>query len=108
VSGTVHVDGVPAAHAMVVFHYKDPATKKLTRAGDAFIEADGSFVLSTYAPNDGAPAGEYVVTVAANAGYGKSPNFRVEIPEAYTKPDTSPLTATVKSGPNAVALELKK
>jgi hypothetical protein len=65
-------------------------------------------VLSTYAPNDGAPAGEYVVTVAANAGYGKSPNFRVEIPEAYAKPETTPLTVTVRSGPNTVALELKK
>jgi hypothetical protein len=108
VSGTVHVDGVPAAFAMVVFHLKDPATKKLTRTGDAIVEADGSFVLATYAAGDGAPVGEYVVTVGPNSGFGAATNARVEIPEAYTKPATSPLTVTVKSGANTFTLDVKK
>jgi len=109
VRGSVHIDGTPAVGATVVFHYKDPATKKLTRAGDAITESDGTFVLSTYTAGDGAPAGDYIVVVQRGGGYpAEWANPNLEVPEQYTKPGTSPLTASVKTGKNEFALELKK
>lgn len=110
VKGYVYVEGVPAAGATIVFHFKDPVTKKVSRAGDAFVEPDGAFTMSTYAAGDGAPVGEYAVTLAANAGYGTASQVApgIEIPAVYTKPDTTPLAVTVKSGKNEFTLEVKK
>jgi hypothetical protein len=56
-------DQIPVG-ALVVFHPKDPKDEKLI-GGKPFgkVGEDGSFALTTYAPGDGAPAGEYGVTV---------------------------------------------
>jgi hypothetical protein len=94
----------------VVFVGKVGEEKKAPARADAFTEADGSFVLSTYGPFDGAQAGEYTVTVElrkplvdADGKPGKN-----LLPERYAKADTSPLTAQVKEGGNVVVLELKR
>src|SRR5438034_11414590 len=63
VRGRIYFDGSPAPGAHVVFQQVDGENGRTTRA-DALVDADGSFVLSTYKANDGAPAGEYKVTVA--------------------------------------------
>lgn len=109
VKGSVYFEGVPASDAVIVFHLEDSATKKLTRAGDAFVESDGSFVLSTYAAGDGAPVGDYIVVVQSEGGYGRKAKLpgEMELPAAYTKPSTSPLRATVKSGSNVFQFDLK-
>jgi hypothetical protein len=62
VSGKL-VDGdKPAYRAVVLFHPADGAGRgKLQPA--AKVAADGSFHVSTYLANDGAPPGEYAVTV---------------------------------------------
>lgn len=109
VRGRVLMDGVPVPNAYVVFHALDPDPKKApVRTGDAFAEADGSFVLSTYKAWDGVPAGNYVATVVLRDPYylpsGKvGPN---RLPERYEQAKTSDLRATIKSGPNEVTLEL--
>jgi len=106
VRGHVFIDGVPAANASVVFHLKEPGAKAPRRTCDGLIESDGSYALSTYGPADGAPAGEYVITIARGDGFAvKGPG--PEIPEVYRKVATSPLTATVKSGTNELTFELK-
>ncbi len=62
VAGTLTVGGQPAANAMVAFH-------PLDRAGSppalpvASTGPDGTYRLMTHAAGDGAPAGEYAVTV---------------------------------------------
>jgi serine/threonine-protein phosphatase CPPED1 len=109
VHGMVLCEGCPMAGAQVVFHLVNPETKKLVRAADAVTEGDGSFMLTTYQANDGAPAGDYKVTVF----YGKerfNPNELAPnhpFPEKYSKPETTPLTAVVKAGKNEITLELK-
>ena len=104
VKGTVYIDGVHAVNATVAFYLQESAAKKPVRAGDALIESDGSFVMTTYSAGDGAPAGKYVVTVANRI----KPSPGLEIPEKYSKPDTSPLRVEVKSGANEFPLELKR
>jgi hypothetical protein len=62
VSGKVLVGGKPVAGVMIVLHAADgsqPAPSK----PNAKTAADGTFHLSTYDPQDGAPAGEYAVTL---------------------------------------------
>jgi len=64
VTGRITVNGVPARGAIVRLHPKttQPGTKyPLMPSGTA--NAEGVFQLTTYEGPDGAPAGEYVVTV---------------------------------------------
>jgi hypothetical protein len=108
VKGFVYVNGCPAAGAVVIFHRKEP-TGKFSRSGDAWAEADGSFILTTYSSGDGAPVGEYAVTVSPDGGYElKEEKSQFAIPAKYAKPDTTPLTVTVKTGANEFVLEVKE
>jgi hypothetical protein len=61
VKGILKVNGEPAGGATIAFYANPPFDKTLIPT--AVTEADGSFRLSTYKPKDGAPAGEYEVTV---------------------------------------------
>lgn len=59
VRGMVLFDDRPLAEAQVVFHPVASAQRSLL----ANTNTRGEFSLTTYEPNDGAPAGEYRVTV---------------------------------------------
>jgi len=110
VRGTVLFEGAPVAGAKVLFHWIGKDGKQKNEAGDALTDADGTFVLSTYEANDGAPAGQYVVTVVQQeprfGGNGApGPNL---VPAKYASPETSDLSIQVKNGPNELVLELTK
>lgn len=92
-------DGKPLARASVVFHpvgAADPnAVKPRGTAGE-----DGTFVLTTTTTGDGAPAGEYRVTVEQwRAGSRPDDPPANRLPPKYANPDQSGLTATVGTGP---------
>jgi 3',5'-cyclic AMP phosphodiesterase CpdA len=110
VRGQVLADGCPVVGAQVAFFAYNPQTNKpAARVGDALAEPDGTFLLSTYGAFDGAPAGEYVVTVAPrdplHGDPGRSPP--TPLPAKYARPDTSPLRVRVVPGKNDFTLELK-
>lgn len=63
VSGKLLVNGRPAAKAEVFFHPVDKSGARESIRPFAQVQADGSFRLSTYDTFDGAPAGQYQVTV---------------------------------------------
>ena len=101
VAGTVRVNGQPAASALVTFHpLGGQSSKPSGRVGD-----DGTFALTTREGGDGAPAGEYRVTVAwvaPAAGRkgveGEDAPPRPLVPAEYTTPDRTPLRASVAAG----------
>ena len=66
VRGQVTLDGKPLAEAMVVLH---PLTGSVVGGQKpiGFTDQDGRFVLTTYQSGDGAPPGEYAVTVEYRA-----------------------------------------
>jgi hypothetical protein len=102
VKGKVLVQGKPAARAFVLFvPVKEPAEAPDPRPR-ADAADDGSFELSTYGEKDGAPAGEYIVTVTWPGGV--LPDGREEPADKllgrYENVTKSKLRATVKEGQN--------
>src|SRR5262249_18859054 len=74
------------------------------------VEPDGSFTLTTYVANDGAPVGDYAVAVTLRTPpwdeLGKpGPN---QLPARYGQPQTSGLRAKVIEGTKELTLERKK
>jgi hypothetical protein len=91
----------PVPNAFVTFHPTANADKK-AKTPFAIAKDDGSFELTTYRPGDGAPAGEYAVTVSwfkpatgtsADDGIGEE-----LLPARYQRPESSGLKATIKEG----------
>jgi len=68
VRGTVTIDGQPLTHAKVMFAPVEAADNP-NPGKPAFgrLQADGSYVLSTYAENDGAIVGEHWATIISTA-----------------------------------------
>jgi hypothetical protein len=116
VRGKVLQKGSPVPGATVFFHPKDGDIKSLRPSGQT--GDDGSFTLTTGVKN-GAPAGEYAVTVVwpGEPKEGPKKKMSTEAPEVerpdrlsgrYADPKTSGLAATVKTGKNELApFELK-
>jgi 3',5'-cyclic AMP phosphodiesterase CpdA len=108
VRGWLFVDGAAAGGATVSFYQPAGDGRKAPRfVGDAIVEGDGSFVMSTYGAFDGVPVGEYLVTVAFDGRYGQPKDRKDWVPAAYVKAETTPLRVNVKSGKNEVTLEVR-
>jgi len=98
VKGTVLVNKKAAAHATVVLHPVNPTTPDAPKPRGK-VNADGSFTLTTHTEGDGAPAGDYRVTVEqwlAGARADDPPANR--LPAKFANPTTSGLTATIAVG----------
>jgi hypothetical protein len=96
--GQVSLDGKPIPNATVFLHPIGPANPRVPRPR-AVVREDGTFALGTYRTDDGAPAGDYKVTVQwFAAAAGGSP--RNQLPPRYASADTSGLTLHVKEGEN--------
>jgi len=54
--------GKPLVGATVIFHPVTPDAEDATKPA-AHVDESGSFTLTTYVEGDGAPAGEYAVTI---------------------------------------------
>lgn len=103
VEGRVTFREAPVADAVVNFL---PANRPMAVGR---TDADGRFVLSTFAKADGAIGGQCQVVVVPFVElpnyYGPNPprpapaiDMRTDIPKAYRAPSTSPLTAEVQPG----------
>jgi hypothetical protein len=69
VHGKVLVKGKPPVEAIVRFHPADGNTSD-PHWIHGQVDGEGRFALSTYVTGDGAPAGEYVVTIEWNERSG--------------------------------------
>jgi hypothetical protein len=102
VSGQVTWNGQPLPNALLVLHPKGAADARAIPARGQ-TDQHGHFRLTTYETGDGAPVGEYTVTVAyhqlvaTGSGYEPGPNL---LPPKYASPETTDLTVRVAQGPN--------
>jgi hypothetical protein len=118
VTGAVTYKGKPVPGELVAFH--PVAVPTPSKPGEAAppgtprptgkTDSDGKFRLHTYVGEDGAPVGEYKVTIAY-AGSAETRNvmakdtskaLNVTLPPKYADPAKSDLSATVKDGANAI------
>jgi len=69
VHGKILFEGQPARGATLVLHALGNSAPNGIKPR-AFVDRDGAFEVFTYAAGDGAPAGEYAVTVVGRIGPG--------------------------------------
>ncbi len=102
VRGEVFFNGKPASGAAVHFHPRDEETGS---PAFAIVDEDGSFELSTRGTNDGAEAGDYIVTINWSIETkvdGDTINGPDLLGDRYSKLTTSTLRATVEPDENVV------
>lgn len=112
VRGQVLFEGKPTPHALVVLHpINGPKDAPRPRA---LVAEDGTFRVGTYAEGDGAPPGEYAVTVewlltSARKGVDSDAPPSNRLPVRYAAAKTSGLRIVVEPGDNeAPPLNLKR
>jgi hypothetical protein len=105
VTGTVLVDGKPAAGAAVVLHPADGTGNGTHPLGQ--VDAAGNFQLTTVRSGDGAAPGQYKVTLTQYVSgpvkrgvEGEDAPAKNLIPDKYARAETTPLTATIRPGGN--------
>jgi len=114
VSGKVSVNGQPASGVLVLLHPAEasPAAK----AGvlpSATTQEDGTFQLSSYDQNDGAPLGGYSVTIQWYQADAKSTKGKPAMPSGFARPSDrlqgkykdprkSPWQVTITEGNNVL------
>lgn len=106
VKGTVSVQGIKADNAQLMLHAVDPkSVEGLATRPMAIAGADGTFAVTTYVTGDGAPAGEYIVTVEwrnkAEGAFDAGPPDKLR--GRYANPMSSPLRVKVEKQPNELA-----
>lgn len=114
VSGQVMFEGKPASNATVVL-YRTEAPPPIesdseTTSNDPPLnprgtcDRNGKFQLFTYAIGDGAPAGDYLVTVSWQdpEGRGRDENYPELLPRRYQNPKTSGLKVQITEGMTAL------
>lgn len=104
VEGQVLWNGKPLNGAQVIFYPQGEAAPGL-HAPRARTGPDGRFQVGTYDTTDGAPEGEYVVTVVhfplVQRGSDVVPGPNI-LPKKYANPKTTDLRIHVAKGANAL------
>jgi hypothetical protein len=96
VSGNVSFNAEPPVGAQVVLHPVNGSIGDAAPTG--IVKSDGSFTITTYELDDGAPQGEYVATIEwfkmieDGGGGARGPNV---LPPEYASSRTSPVKVTV-------------
>jgi len=105
VKGSVTYKGKPLAEAVVVLHHVGRDVEG-NQKPMATTDASGNFTLTTFAQNDGAPPGDYAITVEQRAiqtggeePIRSGPNV---LPPKYAKPASSGFKYTVVDGENSI------
>lgn len=117
VTGKVLVDGQPAERATVIFHLRSGSEMRAEATGVApptptgEVKPDGTFALNSYTAGDGAPPGDYAVSIIWPQGtsqIGGDADTGDRLGGKYANPETSGLRATVGSSATEIpAFELK-
>lgn len=103
VSGKVLVGGKPVAGVMVVLHAADGSQPAPARP-NAKTAADGTFRLSTYEPQDGAPAGTFAVTLFWFKNTPDDDGSADRFKSRYADPKAPVRTVTITEGSNELPL----
>ena len=101
VKGKVSVLGQVPEGALVVL-YPTPGATNLEIRPSGKVKQDGSFELTTYEADDGAPVGDYTATIQWNKLVKRGPDTVAgpnAVPPKFGSPDTSPWKIKVGAAP---------
>jgi hypothetical protein len=106
--GRLTVGGNALAGATVALHKWNPETEKFVSVCDGLTDESGRFQLTTYARFDGAPVGEYAITVVKTGKgyYDGEEKAKTLIPEVFALPATTTLRVPIREGENVMKLDL--
>jgi hypothetical protein len=106
VSGIVHWRGKPASQVLIVFHPQIASGKEdgsPVARPYAKTDADGNFWITTREPRDGAPAGEYAITLIWPPSEAEeAPGLKDKLGGRYADPERSLFRFDVQAGENVV------
>lgn len=110
VRGQVKFNNKPVGDAMVTFHPQVEPAVPVPRP-TAICDAQGNFSLTTFRQNDGAPPGDYAITIELReermVGEEMVRDGKNVLPAKYASKETSGLNYRVVAGSNEVpTLEL--
>jgi hypothetical protein len=107
VQGKLTMNGEPLAGATLVFYRTDkPPEGSAKTPPRARTNEDGTFSVSTYSGNDGAPAGRYRVTASWKGGdegvvtQEQRDSMPEKLPRTYQNPKITKLRAEIQEGDN--------
>ncbi|TWT51805.1 hypothetical protein KOR42_32780 [Thalassoglobus neptunius] len=101
--GTLTINGENPVGALVELHPTGEATDVRNSLPWGLVEEDGTFTLSTYEMGDGAPPGQYSVTIKWSPDVN-SPTLADRLNGAYRDPRKSQWTVTIAEEDNEIPL----
>ncbi|MEX2174793.1 MAG: hypothetical protein WD872_10555 [Pirellulaceae bacterium] len=101
--GRITINGAAPAGAVVELQATGEAADVRNSRPWAVVQDDGSYTLSTYEIGDGAPAGEYAISIKWPPDVSK-PSLADRLGNAYSNPSGSQWKATVSAGENQLPL----
>jgi hypothetical protein len=98
--GKLFVNGEPATNVVVSLLPKESAVDSRMSMPWGIVDESGVYVLTTYSTYDGAPPGEYLVTLR----WPSTPSSADDrFNEAYFTPERSVATVVIEKSPNEIA-----
>ena len=101
-SGRVSINGKPASGSLVQLHAVGQQPDERNSRPWGLVKDDGTFTLSTYETGDGAPVGDYMVTITWPDD-PSVPSMSDRLGFKYARPDQSRWKVTIREGRNALA-----
>ncbi|MEX2138236.1 MAG: hypothetical protein WD894_03190 [Pirellulales bacterium] len=101
VTGSVTVNGQPPTGALVHLYPVAERVDKRNSTPWGKVQPDGTFSLTTYEPDDGAPLGEYFFTIVWPEDSSK-PSLFDRLGRRYAKPKQSKWRISVKEKSNVL------
>ncbi len=86
--GSITINGEPPVGALIQLHSTGEAKDKRDSLPWGLVQEDGTYTLSTYEMGDGAPTGEYAVTIRWSPNVN-TPSLADRLNNAYNNPDKS-------------------
>jgi hypothetical protein len=99
VTGTVYVDGQPAAQLSITLHEVGGGDADIASVSTAMTNEDGTFAVSTFEAEDGVPEGDYVMTFQWGKFNAIAAQFEGDkLNGKYADPKASDIKVTVSEG----------
>ena len=100
-TGRVTINGKPPTGALVQLYPVNERVDKRNSTPWGKVQPDGTFALTTYAPDDGAPVGEYFFTIVWPED-SSEPSLFDRLGRKYARPQQSKWRVKVQDGNNVL------